>query len=201
MQTEYGNEPCNASASTPAGLEVFAARCGLCAEDWRSDSACVPRRDQCEIMRDLPELGVITFRLSGHLMALPLEAVQEVVRNESLTRLPAAPAYVAGILPKRERVVPVVRLRELLSLNCSRDRERFIVICQYEGLQMGIMMDSIVAMRQVAGRDLDFNIADRLGGLARYVSALVRCGGELISLLSIHGLMGGMIEKEGLAHA
>lgn len=57
-----------------------------------------------------------TFRLDGHLFCVPVETVQEVLRHQSMTVVPLAPAEVSGLLNLRGQIVVTVDLRVRLGL-------------------------------------------------------------------------------------
>jgi purine-binding chemotaxis protein CheW len=57
-----------------------------------------------------------TFRLDGHLFGVPVETVQEVLRHQSMTVVPLAPAEVSGLLNLRGQIVVTVDLRVRLGL-------------------------------------------------------------------------------------
>jgi purine-binding chemotaxis protein CheW len=58
----------------------------------------------------------VVFRLSGARLALPADCVAEIVLEPQLTRPPAAPPVMAGLMNLRGCVVPVIRLERLLEL-------------------------------------------------------------------------------------
>lgn len=59
----------------------------------------------------------VAFTLDGRRFALPLDAVETVVRAVEVTTLPGAPRSVLGVVDVRGRVVPVLDIRALLSLH------------------------------------------------------------------------------------
>jgi purine-binding chemotaxis protein CheW len=61
-------------------------------------------------------LRVLTFRLDGREHGLAVGDVVEVVRMVAITPLPEGPAWVAGVLNYRGRVIPVIDLRVRLGL-------------------------------------------------------------------------------------
>jgi len=58
----------------------------------------------------------VSFALDGRRCALPLEVVSRVVAAAEITRLPLAPAVVAGALDVGGSVLPVFDLRRVLRL-------------------------------------------------------------------------------------
>jgi purine-binding chemotaxis protein CheW len=57
-----------------------------------------------------------TFHVHEHLLAVPIEAVREVLTGQRLVRVPLAPDAVPGLLNLRGQIVTVVDLRHRLRL-------------------------------------------------------------------------------------
>ncbi len=57
-----------------------------------------------------------TFRLGGHLFGVPVETVQEVLRQQDLTKVPLAPDAVSGLINLRGQIVITVDLRTQIGL-------------------------------------------------------------------------------------
>ncbi len=57
-----------------------------------------------------------TFLLDGHLFAIPVESVQEVLKAQELTDVPLAPPEVSGLINLRGQIVTTVDLRARLGL-------------------------------------------------------------------------------------
>ena len=57
-----------------------------------------------------------TFRLAEHLIGIEISAVQEVLREQEITRLPLASAAVRGVINLRGRIVPAIDLRRCFEM-------------------------------------------------------------------------------------
>lgn len=57
-----------------------------------------------------------TFALAGQYFAISVDDVQEVLRHRPRSRVPLAPAAVAGLMNLRGQIVPVIDLRTRLGL-------------------------------------------------------------------------------------
>jgi purine-binding chemotaxis protein CheW len=57
-----------------------------------------------------------TLLLDGHVFAVPLIKVQEVIQSQQTTRVPLAPDVVSGIMNLRGQIVSVIDLRRRLGL-------------------------------------------------------------------------------------
>ena len=67
-------------------------------------------------MNPLVAFRLVTFRLEGLFLALPLDRVLRAVRAVAATPLPRAPEIVYGVVNVRGRIVPVVNLRRRFGL-------------------------------------------------------------------------------------
>ncbi len=56
-------------------------------------------------------MQLVVFRIDGQRYALPLAAVERIVRAVEVTPLPGAPAIVLGAIDVEGRVVPVLNIR------------------------------------------------------------------------------------------
>jgi purine-binding chemotaxis protein CheW len=79
---------------------------------------------------DAVKTTLITFTLAGERFAVDAAAVHEVVRAVAVTRLPGAPAVVAGVIDVRGETVPVfdTRLRFGLPSRPVEPAEHFILV-------------------------------------------------------------------------
>ncbi len=57
-----------------------------------------------------------TFRLGGHLFGVPVETVQEVLRQQELTAVPLSSPEVCGLINLRGQIVITIDLRRRIGL-------------------------------------------------------------------------------------
>ena len=98
----------------------------------------------------------VVFRLAGAEYGLPVSAVREVLRRpDSITPLPNAPDFVAGVLTLRGEVLPLIDQRRLLnlpaaaaSLSGGLERGRVVVVGR-DGLLVGLLVDGLSGLLTV----------------------------------------------------
>jgi purine-binding chemotaxis protein CheW len=61
-----------------------------------------------------PPVGLVTFFVAGVEYGVPVARVHEVVRVETITRVPLAPPHVRGLTTHRGRMIPVIDLAAVL---------------------------------------------------------------------------------------
>lgn len=84
-----------------------------------------------------------TFTLDGHCFGIAVEQVQEVLRSQSRTRVPLAPAAVAGLVNLRGQVLTAIDLRTQLGLPPREDVEPMVVVVRVGGEPISLLVDAI----------------------------------------------------------
>jgi chemotaxis signal transduction protein len=116
--------------------------------DTADVSAAVPPRAEADA--DLVEAarreegGCVVLRLGMSRFAVPMDSVAEVVGVPRLTRMPASPAWLAGVANWRGRVLPVLDLRILVGVERTplASTARLVVLAQGP-LEAGILADAV----------------------------------------------------------
>lgn len=85
-----------------------------------------------------------TFTLAGDTYGLAVESVQEVLRAQACTRVPLAPAAVAGLVNLRGQVLTAIDLRERLGLERRPPGEEpMVVVVRVGGEPVSLLVDAI----------------------------------------------------------
>jgi purine-binding chemotaxis protein CheW len=128
----------------------------------------------------------VTFRLEGETFSFPVSHVQEILRVETITRVPHAPKAVRGVTNMRGRVLPVVDLRVRLGLpEALVTEESKILVAASKGRLLGLLVDS---MRQVVHLDrlrVQPPPADVMTEQSDYILGVCDLEGELVILLDV----------------
>ena len=92
----------------------------------------------------------VIFRVEKERYGLPLAAVKEVVvPPERFTRVPRAPAAVAGVMNLRGRVVTVVELRQLLGLPDGSTPPGRVVLLERGRKDLGLLVTDVEGIEAV----------------------------------------------------
>lgn len=91
------------------------------------------------------EEQVVVFKLSKEEYAVPIEAVQEIVRiPEELTHVPKTTNFVEGIMNLRGNVLPVIDLKKRFELEAGeRNEQQRIIVFVIDGVSIGFIVDSV----------------------------------------------------------
>lgn len=133
---------------------------------------------------------VLTITVAGQLCGVPVLSVRDVLGAQAITRIPLAPAEVAGSLNLRGRIVTAVDLRVRLGLPPREDgAQPMSVVVEQGGELYSLLADQV-------GEVLSLSPADRapnpptLHPSWRDMSLGVhRLGGRLLVLLDVDRLL------------
>jgi len=93
---------------------------------------------------DLGTDQIVTFRLGGEELALPINSVQEIIKLTDIIHVPNTEDYIDGIGNLRGGILPIVNLRKKLGLEDQPANESTrIVVLNTPGGATGFMVDSV----------------------------------------------------------
>lgn len=134
-------------------------------------------------------IALVSFALAGQDFALPLQAIEEVLRlPETIARLPDAEAAVVGSIAARGAVLPLLSLAALLGLPVAPvTRAARIVVVRIGSHRVGMVVEAMRTIERVPASEIDPvpQALNRGGGEAR-IQAICRMDGgtRLLSVLA-----------------
>ena len=90
----------------------------------------------------------LTFVTDGLFMGVDARCVVEILNNYTITPLPMTPDYILGIFNMRGAIIPILDIS--LKLGKTMSEENLLVVINYEGNQVGILVDSVDQMVEIA---------------------------------------------------
>jgi purine-binding chemotaxis protein CheW len=133
----------------------------------------------------------VLFKVADAEYALPASDVLHMESFVGATRVPGAPAYVAGLVQIRRRVVPVVDLRLRFGLpTVEPTLDSRVVVVQSGERAIGLLADSAREVVNIAPDELrppPELIATQSAG---YVTRVAQTGARLFMLIDIGKVVG-----------
>lgn len=133
----------------------------------------------------------VTFRVGTAEYALPAAQVLHLESFESATHVPGAPAYVAGLVQVRGRVVPVVDLRARFGLPpAARTLDSRVIVVQHGARIAGLLVDSareVIKLDESSFAPPPEIIADQTSG---FVTAVAAVASRLLLLVDVPRVIG-----------
>ena len=150
------------------------------------------------------ELHMVGFRVGQQSYALPIVSVREIVRPPrgvsgemgfgstgcgEITAVPQSPAYVAGVMNLRGRILPVVDLRKRFAQPAEASSKNRVLVVSVEGKVMGLLVDAASEVLKIAPEAVE--PSPKLFGEnnERYVTGIARHLGRLVILLDAGRLL------------
>ncbi|MEO1584872.1 MAG: chemotaxis protein CheW [Planctomycetota bacterium] len=90
------------------------------------------------------QLQLVTFEVAKEEFAVDILAVQEINRMMELTRVPASPPAVEGVINLRGKIIPVLDLRRRFGMEAGAKTDQVrIIVVEVHGRVIGFIVDSV----------------------------------------------------------
>jgi purine-binding chemotaxis protein CheW len=128
----------------------------------------------------------VTFGLAGETFSLPVSHVQEILRVNTITKVPHAPDPVRGVTNKRGQVLPVVDLRRGLGLTEIEPgpRSRILVVESRKRL-LGLLVDEVHKVVRIVTSQVQPPPSDVLTEQSDYILGVTNLDENLVILLEV----------------
>ena len=133
----------------------------------------------------------LTIMIAGQLFGIPVLQVQDVLGQQTVTRIPLAPPQVAGALNLRGRIVTAINVRRCLGLDDLPDQKKktMSVVVENEGELYSLIIDSVGDVLALKETAFEPN-PPTLDLLWRSVSlGVYRLDGKLLVILDVNKLL------------
>jgi purine-binding chemotaxis protein CheW len=138
---------------------------------------------------------LVSFEVDGQEYAFPIETVKEIVQlPEHITEMPNTGRHILGVITLRNRLLPVVSLRELFGLPQEEltDTNKVVVISLDDlgETSVGVVMDSVREVLRVNRKEIEA-VPDLLRGTnGDHITSICRLqeGKRLVSVLSAENM-------------
>jgi len=142
------------------------------------------------------DVQLVTFKVAGQDFALNIFQVERILRYEAPAPLPKAPDFLEGVLQYQGAAVPLVDLRKRLGVPAPHREETRSVILEWEGGKLGVVVDAVTEVLQLAAEEITSPPGIVKGLAAEYITGLVVKDGRTIIVLNAARLLSS---KEKLA--
>jgi len=136
----------------------------------------------------IDEKQYITFKLEED-YGIELTRIKEIIRNQELTVIPEAPAFILGVLSLRGIAVPVIDLRKLFQLPPATINEySVIIVMEILGRLLGMLVDGVSDMIKIKDDDVvpPPRFTERKG--TKFIKGMVEKEKKFIMLLDVNKL-------------
>src|SRR5437763_833355 len=135
------------------------------------------------------EVQLVAFKVAGQDFAFNIFQVERILRYEARAPLPKAPDFLEGVLQYQGAAIPLVDLRKRLGVPAPHREETRSVILEWEGGKLGVVVDAVTEVRQVAAEQITAPPGIVKGLAAEYITGLVVTDGGTIIVLNTARLL------------
>ncbi len=132
------------------------------------------------------ERQLVVFQLAAELYGVEISRVHEIIRLQTVTKVPRAPVFVEGIINLRGKVIPVVDLRRRFGLSMSEHtRASRIVVVEIGDQVVGIIVDGVSEVLRVNTSTVEPPSPVVAGIESEYLEGIAKLPDRLVILLNL----------------
>ncbi len=146
------------------------------------------------------ERQLVIFDLAAESYGVDINAVQGIIRMQTITRVPRTPEFVEGVINLRGEVIPVVDLRKRFGLTATEEtKDSRIVVVYIGGQQVGMVVDAVTEVLRIAADSIEPPSSVITSADSAYLMGIAKLEDRLITLLDLEQAL-SEAEKNTLAY-
>jgi purine-binding chemotaxis protein CheW len=132
----------------------------------------------------------LEFKLGHENYAVQLLKIKEVIPHPETTPLPNGPSHFLGVMNLRGQIISVVDLRKKLKIAIKdEDQENAVIIMNFDGICIGLVVDSIDKVLNVSMSDVSEipEVESAVNG--KYIQGIYKHEESLVVLLNLEKVL------------
>jgi purine-binding chemotaxis protein CheW len=138
------------------------------------------------------EIQLVSFLLGEEEFGADILMVQEIIRMQSITRVPNAPHFVEGVINLRGKVIPIVDLRKRLNVSGELEDTRTvrIIVVDVEGKITGFIVDAVLQVLRIPKNTIEAAPSIVNAGIdSEYITGVSKLDDRLLILLDFNKIL------------
>jgi purine-binding chemotaxis protein CheW len=136
------------------------------------------------------ERQLVVFHLGAELYGVDISRVHEIIRMQSVTRVPRSPEFVEGVINLRGKVIPVVDLRRRFGLTIAEHtRASRVVVVELGDQVVGIVVDGVSEVLRINPATIEPPSPVVAGIDSEYLHGIAKLSDRLIILLDLDRIL------------
>ncbi|MFI3200166.1 MAG: chemotaxis protein CheW [Eubacteriales bacterium] len=136
------------------------------------------------------DIQYIVIKMGGEQFGIDIQYVDNIVRIQSITRVPKVADYIKGVINLRGEIIPVMNLR--IKMNLEEEEytkaSRIIILKFDQHESIGFIVDEVKEVVTLNEFDVEKVEADRDEKL-NFVSGVGKVTDGLVSVLDLHAVI------------
>ena len=136
------------------------------------------------------ELQMVVFDLATEYYAVDISDVREIIRMQSITRVPGTADYMEGVLNLRGKIAPVVDLRKRLNLRVTEQtKESRIVVIDIDNKDVGVIVDGVNEVLRIPVSAVEPPAQMIQSGDSIHIKGIAKLQDKLVILLDMDSIL------------
>lgn len=133
---------------------------------------------------------IVIFKLNDEEFCVDIMDVLEIIRMQTITKVPDVPSFVEGIINLRGTVIPIIDLKKRLKLKLTNyDDDTRIIIIKINEKSVGFIVDSVTEVLHVENDSIK-EAPDIIAGIGKeYIESVVSYDDRLIINLDLEKIL------------
>ncbi len=144
--------------------------------------------DELKAIGEYDTTQYIVIDIGDEQYGIDIKFVENIVRMQSITRVPNVQEYFKGVINLRGEVVPVMSLRKKLNLEDDEitNKTRIIIIKLEANAPIGVIVDEVKEVVTLENSSVDSVSRSSQKDEISYINGIGKTGDTLISLLDLN---------------
>ncbi|HHY60068.1 MAG TPA: chemotaxis protein CheW [Clostridia bacterium] len=133
------------------------------------------------------EEQLVVFQLGNETYGIEISVVHEIIRMQSITKVPRTPEFVEGVINLRGRIIPVIDLHKRFGLPVEEETTHSrIIVVEVKGVTVGMIVDSVSEVLRLPTANIAPPPPAIVGGIeTEYLRGVGKWQDKLIILLDL----------------
>ena len=141
--------------------------------------------DEIAVVKDRTQY--IKIKMGDEMFGIDIKYIDNIVRMQSITRVPKVPAYIKGVINLRGEVIPVYNLRLKMGMQEVEETKKFrIIIIKMDGNYVGLIVDEVREVITLQDDLVEKVYRDPNEPTQNFLLGVGKDGDNLISLLDLN---------------
>lgn len=141
--------------------------------------------DEIALVKDRTQY--IKIKMGDEMFGIDIKYIDNIVRMQSITRVPKVPAYIKGVINLRGEVIPVFNLRLKMGMQEVEETKKFrIIIIKMDGSYVGLIVDEVREVITLQNDLVEKVYRDPNEPTQNFLLGVGKDGDNLISLLDLN---------------
>lgn len=144
------------------------------------------------------EKQFIIFTIGKEKFGVDVKQIKQIIPLSETTYVPNAPSFVKGVINLRGDIIPIVDLKEKLSLQVenTEGKDGKIIIVELENNNIGMQVDSVTEMMRLFTDDIADPPKIVKGINSNYLKGVGKLNEELLIILDLSSILSDNEIKE-----